>query len=207
MSKNTLQEYCQRRSIPLPEYTTVMIGGSSHKPEFSSTVTIIDTDLHKITANGSVCSTKKSSECSAAEHLLVKLDQYREANKKIFNSVDEYIYVLVDLENIHMGDYFADKEFSDNYHFVGFATSHHPSLIVAPTELTIHTIDSTRRDASDIMLIGYASQLIQLDPMCTIIIVTKDHFGEGLVEYLRENEIDCYCVKTTESLTEVLLSF
>ena len=93
------------------------------------------------------------------------------------------IYILIDLENIHVGDFFNTRKFGQGYHFIGFAAEDHASIGIAPSELEIRTIKSDRRDAADTLMIGYVAVLIE-KVSAEIIIVTKDHFGQGLVDYV-----------------------
>ena len=193
MYKNQLQEFCQKRKIPLPTYKT-----SKVKMGFISIVTI---PYKGLTTQGNTKPTKKKAEISAAEELLIVIKNNQTVTKY---TSDQDIYVLIDMENIHMGDYFDLKCFSSKYKFIGFATKNHSSLNVSSPNINVHTIESSRRDACDIMMIGYTSRLVmKLFGPTQIYIVTKDHFGEGLVDYINslETGVEIYSVKSPKDLT------
>ncbi len=70
-AKNMIQEYCQKRSLPKPEYTLISKEGSDHEPIFTVEVSarvIINGKIEIKTANG-MGSTKKSAEIKAAEKI------------------------------------------------------------------------------------------------------------------------------------------
>ena len=66
MDKNLLQEYYQKRQLPLPQYNTLCVGGPSHAPEFQSTVVLAD----GLKVQGQICNSKKEAEASAARQAL-----------------------------------------------------------------------------------------------------------------------------------------
>ncbi len=75
-AKNTIQEYCQQRGLPIPEYELIKREGLDHRPQFTVEVTIqavIDGDLKNITAIGEGLS-KKTAEFRAAELICDKIN-------------------------------------------------------------------------------------------------------------------------------------
>ena len=196
--KNQLQEFCQKHHNPLPIYQTNKIGDY-----FISTVTITyQNNLYSETSEER--SSKKLAETNAAELMVNKINNI--INEYIINyNTEEKITILVDMENIHMGNFFLHKKFDNNFEFIGFATTNHPSIKIAPPEIhNIKTIESDRKDACDILMIGYTS--INIGSMGdTIIILTQDHFGPGLVDYLKSiSDKNILCLKSTDMLSEYI---
>jgi len=213
MHKNRLQEFCQKNQHPLPTYETIKVGGPSHEPSFVSTVSIrYNNNTYQAISNE--FNSKKAAELDAAEIMLYRLTSImnEHTDQYVSNTV---INIFVDMENISMKDFFTNKKFDNNFRFIGFATHDHPSIkLHAPLLNDIITINSDRKDACDILMIGYISR--NIDNMeGDIIILTKDHFGPGLVDYLTmisksqnsNNDNDnrnIVCLKSTESLNEYL---
>ena len=159
--KNLLQEFCQKNKLLLPEYDTVSkrsLGLERSDKRFISEVKIIYNDTEYM-ALGSYETTKKDAEKSAAASMMIKIGEIRREQIKHYSS-DHEIYVLIDLENVHVGDYFELRNFEKNYHFIGFATEDHATLRLVPSWLLIETIKSDRRDAADTLMIGYAAVLV-----------------------------------------------
>ncbi len=210
MFKNKLQEICQKKNNPLPLYdTSRCINTLDHKPSFSSLVTVqYDKILYK--TYGKRCDTKKKAEKSAAEKMLKKLDDIIVCNTNKYES-ENIIYVLVDMENVCMGEFFEQKMFSDQFKFIGFATKNHPSINVSPPQMTlIETIKSDRRDACDILMIGYTSRLVKDENihLSHIIILTQDHFGHGLVDYIKQiSNSNIRCIETIVELDEYFIKY
>lgn len=70
-AKNVLQEYCQRRSLPIPKYKLISREGSDHKPTFAVKVSIqmiVEGEFEKQIALGKG-NTKKTAEFKAAEKI------------------------------------------------------------------------------------------------------------------------------------------
>ena len=203
MHKNKLQEICQKKKYLLPSYDTSRCNDSlDHQPSFSSFVTITyDEKIYKTC--GKKCDSKKKAEISAAEEMLKVLGDIIIEKTNTYES-EKIIFVLVDMENVHMGEFFEQKKFSDKFKFIGFATENHPSIKVAPPKMLIETIKSDRRDACDILMIGYASRLVLQN--VNIIIITHDHFGRGLVDYINQisPNSDAKCIKSVFELSKYL---
>ena len=104
------------------------------------------------------------------------------------------------MENIHLGDLFDKYRFDSKYYFIGFATVGHPSIKNPPPQIIIKTIKSGHRDACDILMIGFTAQLIV--NVKNVVIVTGDHFGPGLVDYIHscDKNINANHAKTIEEL-------
>ena len=80
MSKNKLQEYCQKNNIQLPVYVSNSTG-PKHILKWTSMVTIKNT----LSASGEECDSKKAAEESAAENLLNIIANMRKNNKPLNN--------------------------------------------------------------------------------------------------------------------------
>lgn len=193
MYKNQLQEFCQKHKIALPVYKTKTVQGN----KFQSEVSI---NYNHLIGVGKISLNKKSSEKSSAKNLLDNIKGNQVIKRYIS---DKDIYVLIDMENIHMGNYFELKHFSNHYNFLGFATKNHSSINIASSNIIINTIESSRRDACDIMMIGYTSRLVMTVSNTVIYVVTKDHFGEGLVDYINSldtKNVEIYNIKSPRDL-------
>ena len=204
MYKNQLQEFCQKKKLHLPTYDTKRIGGSSHQPTFISSVKI----QYNNAIYGSVCGSKKAAEISVAKKMLKQLDNILIQETQHYDLLEGDIHVLIDMENVHMGDFFEKRKFGEGIRFIGFATENHPSIRVVSDQLdVIETIKSDRRDACDILMIGCAARMADTISG-EMIIVTKDHFGHGLVDYIHQinPNITARCIGTTEELGEYLKS-
>jgi hypothetical protein len=198
--KNQLQEFCQKHKSPLPVYHTVKKNSG-----FSSTVTIVYNENKYHETNDPDFQSKKLAEKQVASCMLKKLDHIIQSETVEYTS-RQTIYVLVDMENVHMGNFFHGRKFSKNIRFIGFSTENHPSINVAPPEIyQIETIRSDRKDACDILIIGYATKLSDMDNI-TIVIITKDHFGPGLVDYICHLNPKCKAIsiKHPEGLLDIL---
>lgn len=192
--KNKLQEFCQKRSLDLPVYQTVYDNGfrsSVMIKLIKSQNNIQDIqDTGNIQESGDIFNNKKAAEQSAASKMLNRISEI--LHQKTINYTipdNENVYILIDMENIHIGNYFEQKKFSSNIHFIGFATENHPALSIPyPELLKIVTIKSDRKDATDLLIVWYTSSLIENNEVNKIMIVTKDHFGSGLVDIINTME-------------------
>ena len=75
-AKNTIQEYCQQRGLPIPEYELIKREGFDHRPQFTVEGTVqavIDSDIKTITAIGEGLSIR-TAEFRAAESICNKLE-------------------------------------------------------------------------------------------------------------------------------------
>ena len=207
MDKNKLQEFCQKHKNDLPDYDTNRIGGTDHQPIFKSSVTICHEGL-KHTKYGNPKPTAKKAELSAAKEMLTYVENIVNDNIKEFET-DVKTYILIDMENIHMGDFFDKYRFNDNYYFIGFSTENHPSIKKASSKITIQTIKSDRRDACDILMIGMTAQLLTVNKnIKNIIILTGDHFGPGLVDFINNFEAyDSIKSKSVKTVGELVKYF
>lgn len=182
MYKNKLQEFCQKKRLDLPIYNTIRLESKDHKPRFVSNVKI---NLNNIEVNGKVKNKKKDAEISAAEHCLNRLEKYLKLQKKdIFPKHETHI--LVDLENIKLGD-LRDRYNFKNVMFHIFAVENSSCLSTLKSDDYIyHTVKSTKRDAADVLLIMFVSKI--LDKNINLIILTQDHFGSALMDCIDQSK-------------------
>lgn len=202
MYKNKLQEICQKKKYPLPIYhTTQKKHHTKQPPIFVSTVTITY-DTKTLSAIGEQKSNKKKAESSAAYNMLSILNRLNKKITKHYIS-NTPIDILIDMENVYMGDFFEQKQFSNDFRFIGFATENHSSIKVSPSRIDeIKTIKSHFKDACDILMIGYVAISSHNNNNSHIIIVTQDHFGHGLVDYINQTcpDVDIVLIKNTLEL-------
>ena len=99
-------------------------------------------------------SSKKKAELSATAKMIDQIENIIRDETEYYDTT-ESIYVLIDIENIYLGNFFDQRQFSTKIIFIGFTTTNHPSINVAPTNvISIKTINSDRRDECDILMIG-----------------------------------------------------
>src|SRR4051812_21802707 len=82
MSKNTLQEYFQKKRLALPTYDHKQCGGPAHKPNWQSTIILFDGT--KIV--GDIAGNKADADSSAAKkalELLIHNTNNKSCNKNI----------------------------------------------------------------------------------------------------------------------------
>jgi len=212
--KNRLQEFCQKKGLDLPRYETRKIDPNEHPPRFKSRVTITLNDNSpnpNINLSGDIKSSKKSAELSAAAHMLEIIKDIQSENVKRYPTpTDRSVYVYIDMENVHVGDFFDHHEFPDvGYYFQGFATENHPSIRNPPSNINIITTKSDHKDAADTLMIYWIGSAIHSLQGNVIIIVTKDHFAASLVEILNGKHgrgSQAYRCKSVEELDTVLNS-
>nr|QBK91671.1 MAG: double-stranded RNA binding motif-containing protein [Pithovirus LCPAC302] len=202
--KNQLQEFCQKRSMVLPRYDTVQIESIYNYPQFNCRVILTYNNIIYQT-DGYNKSNKKKAELSAANAMLNKLDEIRTSETQYYESKNVNVIIYIDMENIHIGDFFETRKFGKGIYFQGVVTDNHSSIKAAPKELKIHTIQSDRRDAADMLIVWLAAQQ---DSGSTIVVITKDHFGSGLVDIINDVKYGCGSVgvrlKTMDKLHEWL---
>ena len=193
-TKNQVQEYLQKKGIPLPEYTTFKCGGSPHEPLWTSQV--------KITADkifvGDPQSSKKAAEFSAAEEAMSYieengLEKIYEEPKHQFYFTDKKINILVDVENkpTFMKE-FSNSVVTSNVEVTGFVSDGsalqrqiRQSDILKDKRMKIVNVPSTRSDGADIGMAVYAGGYMSTENTLVFIIISGDHFAEALSDCIR----------------------
>ncbi len=202
--KSKLQEYCQKKNLPLPSYTTIG-EGPSHAPRF-----FCDLSLGEIEISSPACPSKKLAENVAAE-LCYK--QLVETKKKAALSFDlpRKLLVFLDLENKpNVAKEILDGTHTTNVRFLGYASKEHPTLKKAREiedyRFEVFEIPSTRNDAADLGIALEVGVLVGLDHKVDFVIVSGDHFAETLSEIVRGMypKHSCLSCSSTESLLETL---
>jgi hypothetical protein len=212
-SKNQLQEFCQKYRLGLPKYTTKKITDRK-VPNFQTTVTLTWDKTY--TTTGDIKNNKKSAEKSSAENMLNIIKSIKEqrikhfmirSNSQISDNIKIFIYI--DMENIHIGDYFEYHHFDENFNFIGVATSNHSSLNNQNElyKVKILSINSDHKDAADTLMIYDIGNSIRIHGKSIYIIVTKDHFAAPLVEIINSQlgyGSKGYRCKTLDELEQIL---
>lgn len=206
--KNQLQEFCQKHSLALPKYTIERVPWEGdHDPRFQSSVTVTWDKTYNGT--GDIEKTKKQAEIAAAEFMLGVIEGVKNTNIKRYQRHVKDVCVYIDLENIHIGDFFDHHEFPDRgFYFTGYATANHPSLKNIPSILNLLTVDSDHKDAADTLMIYDIGKSVGHDSSGIYVIVTKDHFAAPLVEILNSDtdivEPIAYRCKSMEDIDSLL---
>ncbi|KKL65990.1 hypothetical protein LCGC14_2149440, partial [marine sediment metagenome] len=70
-AKNVLQEYCQKKYVPNPEYDLISQEGLDHKPLFTveASVRVVINGKIQVEAADGIGTTKKAAEIKAAEKI------------------------------------------------------------------------------------------------------------------------------------------
>lgn len=186
--KNQLQEYCQKRRLPLPVYDTKHMG-PSHSPDFVSTVVFKlkrESDTFQ-RIKGEMKKKAIDAEKSAATLALMRLSDTK--NKFTIQSGNP-LTILWDMENVNAKEFFENNHIDgSSLNMIGFVTAHHPqSLIQYPFDKVVK-INSHHRDSADMALVMYLSSSITQGHGGDYIIVTKDHFAASLDECVRNSDI------------------
>lgn len=175
MFKNKLQEYYQKRSLPLPTYYST-VTGPSHAPTWSSTVSHGD----GLIAEGNPYSSRVQSEQSAAESALVQL-----SGKKEKIGIDHPTVLLVDIENLQtLIDQLQEYDLPDELEIYGFVSEHH-HLAEKEFPVTKVIVPSSHRDAVDTCIQMYTGIFLMEGKYEHYFIATRDHFGASLVEMIQ----------------------
>lgn len=199
--KNQLQEFCQKREILLPTYTTTRIGGQDNLPAFQSRVVFNGKDYL-----GDVCTSKKGAEKSAANQALRSNElsattQKQQQPQPTFTERETRPYlVLIDLEN--SPNYTMAKWQTTRWKnarieaFVGKLSSHAQKSIVYlkqyyPFVDEIHIVNSGMKDAVDHAISVRAGEWLNVFRCNSshmygagVFIVSRDRFAVALRDIL-----------------------
>ena len=188
MSRNQLQEWCQKRGHVLPCYTSTQ-SGSPHKPTWKSSVIII-LDGNQSDFFGDECPTKKESEANAASKVL----EWITANGIPYEGVPSpkvkvtiRTAILVDVENM-------PKLISQLPVFEGPVTifafvgkHHHLAEMDYGDEVIKILSPSTRPDGTDTCMQVHTGRFLMENQYDVYLIATRDHFGGTLMEMIESN--------------------
>jgi len=178
--KNLLQEYFQKKKLPIPQYESFRVGGTDTLPEWQSTVIIYDNTKYM----GEKCLKKTAAENSAA-FIALKLIEKQE----VINPYDYKVNtaILIDIENLpKFYEEIPSYDLSNqNLTVYGFIGQYHPLSPKINNYKMIKVISpSTRPDGTDTCMQVYTGMLLMLEKHEHYIIATKDHFGSALVEMI-----------------------
>ena len=207
-AKNKVQEYFQSQRLPVPKYSSKQVGGSSHEPQWQSTVTNCS-EVNRVISG--VFKNKKAAEQDAASKLLSQLETI--INEQKTTIVVDYcdLAIMVDLENQpeFLNQLLSVVEFqseSDSQITIyGIAAKNHSSFqklhkTIADYEskqLGINIIEiqinSSRRDGADIGLSLLVGMLIEKDIFSKFIVVSNDHFAHALVDSVKSLSTTSIC--------------
>jgi hypothetical protein len=182
MNKSKLQEYLQKNNYPLPQYTTLRSGGQDHIPEFLSTVSVTkDGEELLFTPINRYPSTKKAED--AAAHLA--LESLKDTQQSV---LPPRTLLLLDLENQGGAlDTLARSYQLSKVTCHGFL-SKNSGIAVENFNLTVHRTRCSRSDAADLALILFVGSM-RPDLPTTILILTRDHFGDVLEELYKTGDL------------------
>ena len=181
--KNKLQEFFQKKGLPLPNYYTNRTGGTDNDPKWVCMVKLFNGEI----IYSKPSSSKKSCESEAAAKALADIIshnlEYR--NVKYTFDIDSKVIILVDGENQPIIPIKIATEVHTSASLKVYISKGHPiKPKLEEHEIKIVEVDSTRKDAVDIAII---MDSVRLYPD-HIIIVTRDHFGSSLVELINKEK-------------------
>ena len=191
--KGLLQEYCQKKKINLPKYTTLQV----FEGYFSSTVVV---NGKKFTTTMSYPSIKQAEQ-AIAECAFSQIKKKSESEKYSFNiplteefqpttaifiDIENKQTILKDLEEKINLNSISNSEhgLQDSVYFYVFISKyHHLYKKIKDTKYcTVFDIDSPNKDAADVYMTYMCASLGE--DFENIGIVTGDHFGHTLVQIL-----------------------
>lgn len=196
-NKNKLQEYFQKRNLPVPVYDTQKVGGQPHNPEWVSTVVI---DSKRYSSNTQ--SKKILAEQDVAEMILCMLENEEVKTSKkeiepltfiepsVLDEIkDRKKIILVDLENCPQASEVI--EIPKDTVIIG-VIGHCHNLAQRSLPFYKCVIPSAMKDAADhalTFLAGYISRNIEGQD---IYLVSRDHYAEITTLCLREMGINAF---------------
>jgi hypothetical protein len=177
--KGLLQEYCQKKQLPLPIYDFDKVNDmwkAKLSLPFSDEIYYGECEQTKIKSAQNVA--KKAyniiSTLDTKIYDIQPKEQYP-LNYIVKTSANKPIYILVDFENVPQIDLleiFAKKH--PDIILLTFASVNHSKC-----SLVDYIVPTTTKDATDHFIGLYMGMLIQaIQEKLLIIVITKDHFGE-----------------------------
>lgn len=193
--KNDLQEYFQKRKLPIPTYTTTRAGGVAHDPRWVAQVTLSDGRIYV----SSPYSSKKSAELEAAETAIEALEEDGVVVEKpdpehAYYFRDHNVIALIDVENqpAALGE-MVEKTSSSGMSIYAFYSRGHPlgrkiegTDYVSDERVNIIEVPSTRSDGADVGMMVMLGMMLETSPATTYIIISNDHFAEAAADVVRE---------------------
>ena len=175
--KSKLQELIQKNNGSVPQYVTQIDEQESKKPMFKSFISYtFDNVINTITTNHLFFS-KKEAEKHIAKKAIKKI--LKSVNSKYNSNIanKNNITVFIDYEN-----YADDHEielFKNNtgINVMRVANKNHPKV-----DNTDIITNSTRSDASDVLIICKVAETFMSNKNAIVFVVTRDHFAEVLAD-------------------------
>lgn len=201
-AKNKLQEFFQKKGLPLPVYYTTRVGGTDNDPKWDCMVTLFSGEI----IYSEPTSSKKSCELQAAAKALVELNSHNlecDDDIKYTFDTDSKIVILVDGENQPTVPIKIATEVHTTASLRVYISKGHPTKSkLEKHEIKIIEVDSTRRDAVDIAIVMDSVRLYSEH----IIIVTNDHFGSSLAELINKEkcQLVCHLARNYEEVLDIL---
>lgn len=186
-NKNKLQEYYQKSHLPIPIYQTERCTDANNQLLWVSTVTLYD----DMTFTGNMYKKKSDAEKSAAFIALSTLS-LEPPIRTLNHKYDKNTVMLIDIEN--MPKFFYDIPAEDlkdpNLTVYGFIGINH-SLMDKINHSKLNKIisPSTRPDGTDTCIQVYVGIFLANNMYEYYIIVTRDHFGQSLVEMITSDNL------------------
>jgi hypothetical protein len=189
-SKNKLQEYYQKKSLPLPNYDTTKIV-DQYVPTWECKLTIENKIFFGYDSK------KTGAEIKAAE---LALDYLTSLKRSVVCTKSSTI-ILIDIENCPT-IFFELFDFKLDVKIVGFLSKNHPlnKKVVDYSEFIVR-VPSTRKDAADVGMILYIGQ--HIDKYDEFIIVTYDHFADSVADCLADRKKCTVCTSISDILERI----
>lgn len=184
-AKNQLQEFFQKRRLPLPIYNIIRVGGTDHEPLWQATVCYNNGDGDKI-IKGEIFPSKAQATMAVAEQVLKSLNTSNSV--KIISPPRTVLFV--DVENMPNFIDEVQKQIDKItiYAFIGhhhcLATKEWPSSNVINSNVIKILAHSTRPDGTDTAMQVYVGYYLAQNLYDRYYIATRDHYGSTLVEMI-----------------------
>ena len=211
--KGLLQEYCQKKGLPLPKYNTTPLTNG----KFASSV-VVNNHFYDMDEKMDTYDTKKEAEQVVAEYALSQIEKKNESEKHsftipltedfqpttaLFIDIENKQTILKDLEErINMNCFSFSNHSQDSVYFYVFISKyHHLYKKIKDTKYcTVFDIDSPNKDAADVYMTYMCASLGE--NFKNIGIVTGDHFGHTLVHILKDEGKNSRLLRDIEDIID-----
>lgn len=192
--KSQLNEYCQKMNLTLPKYTIVNREGLSHCPKFTIECEVYDSNAKELRKTVSITHPSiREAEAHAASKMYHHLAHLSNSDDNEADNTDvsledercDSVTVLIDGDNVHEVLKWIEQNRSqwDTHLFVAKDT-------IVRQKVKVHRSFSTKRDATDVAMIIYATRyLALLDRTTKLILVSRDKIFDTLVHELDDSRV------------------
>lgn len=189
--KSVLQELVSKNNGSFPIYTT-----TQHDTGYVSKVEF-EYDKIRYSDSSEVFPSKKRAESSCAEKALEKLNNA--TSERYITKTDKNIHIFIDYENYN-DDAEIDifKKNNPQIKVQKFTSNMHPRAPKADM-----TVNSNRRDATDIFICCKVAELYTKFPESIVFVVTSDKFASALSDIYNS----CHHVINIKSCYEAINTF